>query len=186
MKRNPRKLGWTKAYRRAHGKEMVVDGTLLGEMAMKRNVPVRYDRERVARTLEAMGRVEGIRARRERRMFVERMRGRRQMQLEADRKLVAENQHLLPPEERERVDALLGGDVSDGDGEVEVMSEVESGEEEEEAPMDESEIAMEKEESLLKEIREAEKTKKPAKEKRKQKGRRAIVGHGAEKMDVDQ
>ena len=174
MKRNPRKLGWTKAYRRAHGKEMVIDGTLLGELAMKRNIPVRYDRERVARTLEAMGRVEEIRQRRERRMYVDRMKGNRARELEADRKLVRENQNLLPVEERERVEAVLD----------EEMQEVESGEEE--PQMDESEIAMEKEESLLKEIGEdAKKSKKPSAAAKKQKGRRVIVGHGPEKMDVD-
>lgn len=152
---------------------MIVDGTLLGDIAMKRNVPVRYDRERVAKTLEAMGRVEEIRARREKRMYVERMRGKKAAQLEADRRLVAENQHLLPPEERERVEAVL----DDEEGE----SEVESGES---VVMDESEIAMEKEESLIKEIKEAEKKAKPVAPK-KQKGRKVIVGHGPEKMDVD-
>ena len=175
MKRNPRKLGWTKAYRRAHGKEMVVDGTLLGDMQLKRNVPVRYDRERVARTLEAMGRVEEIRQRRERRMYVERMKGNKAAQLAADRKLVAENQHLLPPEERDRVEAVLE------EMDMEAMSDVES---EEEAQLDESEIAMEKEESLLKDIKTMEKTQKPKTAKR-QKGRRVIVGYGPEKLEVD-
>ncbi|OAQ96081.1 hypothetical protein LLEC1_04613, partial [Akanthomyces lecanii] len=54
MKRNPRKLKWTKAYRRNAGKEMVVDSTLL--FGQRRNEPVRYDRDLVARTLGAMQR----------------------------------------------------------------------------------------------------------------------------------
>ncbi|KAI7107013.1 hypothetical protein KC352_g36804, partial [Hortaea werneckii] len=37
MKRNPRKLAWTKSFRRAHGKEMTVDSTL--QFAQRRNVP---------------------------------------------------------------------------------------------------------------------------------------------------
>ena len=63
MKRNPRKLGWTKAFRRAHGKEMTVDSTL--QFAQRRNVPVRYNRELVAKTLLAMERVEEVKRRRE-------------------------------------------------------------------------------------------------------------------------
>ncbi|RMY53055.1 hypothetical protein D0863_14070 [Hortaea werneckii] len=63
MKRNPRKLAWTKSFRRAHGKEMTVDSTL--QFAQRRNVPVRYNRELVATTLQAMQRVGEIRARRE-------------------------------------------------------------------------------------------------------------------------
>ena len=107
MKRNPRKLSWTKSFRRAHGKEMTVDSTLT--FAQRRNIPVRYNRETVARTLEAMTRIEEIRSRREMRHYKERMRGNKARQLEADRKLVEENQHLLPVEERERVAAALEG-----------------------------------------------------------------------------
>ena len=45
MKRNPRKLAWTKAFRKAAGKEMTVDSTL--QFAQRRNVPVRYNRDLV-------------------------------------------------------------------------------------------------------------------------------------------
>jgi large subunit ribosomal protein L24e len=94
MKRNPRKLKWTKAYRKAHGKEMVVDSTLL--FAARRNVPVRYDRELVAKTLQAMERISEIRSRRERVFYKKRMAGKRARELAVARKLVAENEHLLP------------------------------------------------------------------------------------------
>ncbi|KAF2229795.1 hypothetical protein EV356DRAFT_527209 [Viridothelium virens] len=101
MRRNPRKLGWTKAFRRAHGKEMTVDSTLA--FAARRNIPVRYDRELVKETLRAMERVEEIRAKRERKFYMERMKGKKRRELEMDRKLVAENQHLLPVGERAEV-----------------------------------------------------------------------------------
>ena len=110
MKRNPRKLKWTKAFRRAAGKEMVVDSTL--RFAARRNVPTRYDREHVATTLRAMERIAEIRARRERAFYRKRMAGNRAAQRAADRKLVAENQHLLPRErasEQRRREAEAGG-----------------------------------------------------------------------------
>ena len=94
MKRNPRKLGWTKAFRRAAGKEMTVDTTLT--FAARRNIPVRYDRELVDTTIRAMQRVEEIRGRRERVFYKKRMEGNKEAQLMADAKLVAENEHLLP------------------------------------------------------------------------------------------
>ena len=105
MKRNPRKLGWTKAFRRAHGKEMTVDSTL--QFAQRRNIPVRYNRELVAKTLLAMERVEEVRRRREKAFYRNRMKGNKEMELEADRKLVEENQHLLPPQYRDQVQEVL-------------------------------------------------------------------------------
>ncbi|KAK4099291.1 hypothetical protein N658DRAFT_525545 [Parathielavia hyrcaniae] len=94
MKRNPRKLKWTKAYRKNAGKEMVVDSTL--QFAARRNVPVRYDRELFAKTLKAMERISEIRARRERVFYKKRMAGKRARELAAARKLVDQNGHLLP------------------------------------------------------------------------------------------
>ncbi|KAK4140833.1 ribosomal protein L24e-domain-containing protein [Dichotomopilus funicola] len=94
MKRNPRKLKWTKAYRKNAGKEMVVDSTL--QFAARRNVPVRYDRELFAKTLKVMERISEIRSRRERIFYKKRMAGKRAREVAAARKLVADNEHLLP------------------------------------------------------------------------------------------
>ena len=71
MKRNPRKLRWTKAFRKAAGKEMAIDATF--EFEKRRNVPVRYDRELMATTVRAMKRVSEIRAKRERIFYATRM-----------------------------------------------------------------------------------------------------------------
>ena len=87
-------LKWTKAFRKSAGKEMVVDSTLT--FAARRNVPVRYDRNLVATTLKAMQRVSDIRAKRERVFYKNRMAGNKEREKAANRKLVAENEHLLP------------------------------------------------------------------------------------------
>lgn len=73
---------------------MLVDGTLT--FAARRNVPVRYNRDHVAQTLKAMERVSEIRAKRERVFYKKRMAGNKEKAKAADRKLVAENEHLLP------------------------------------------------------------------------------------------
>lgn len=63
MKRNPRKVKWTKAFRAGAGKEMTLDTTL--EFEKRRNVPVRYNRQLVGTTIKAMKRVAEIKAKRE-------------------------------------------------------------------------------------------------------------------------
>jgi large subunit ribosomal protein L24e len=85
MKRNPRKVKWTKAFRKSAGKEMTVvsssgcwamrmrvftsgrlayqDATL--EFEKRRNIPVRYDRDLVSTTLKAMQRIHEIRQKRQ-------------------------------------------------------------------------------------------------------------------------
>ena len=93
QRRNPRKLRWTKAFRKAAGKELVVDSTLT--FAARRNVPVRYNRDLVATTLKAMARVEEIRQKRERAFYKNRMRGNKDKKLALDRKLVEQNPQLL-------------------------------------------------------------------------------------------
>ncbi|KAL7951091.1 ribosomal protein L24e domain-containing protein [Trichoderma barbatum] len=121
MKRNPRKLKWTKAYRRNAGKEMTVDSTL--QFAMRRNEPVRYDRDLVAKTMSAIKRVSEIRARRERVFYKKRMAGKREKELAIARKLVAENEHLLPRlrgSEKKRLAELAaqGADVAAEEEEI--------------------------------------------------------------------
>ena len=70
-KKNPRKLKWTKAYRLAHGKEMTNDSVL--EFEQKRNVPTRYNRDLMVKTLQAMKRVDQIKKARQERFFAARM-----------------------------------------------------------------------------------------------------------------
>ena len=86
--------GSLKAFRKAAGKEMVVDQSLA--LAARRNIPIRYNREHVATTLKAMQRIEEIKAKRERVFYKNRMAGNKEKQKLADAKLVAENEHLLP------------------------------------------------------------------------------------------
>ena len=101
MKRQPRKLKWTKTYRALRGKEMIVDqNLLLSQFAKKRNVPVKYDRNLVAATMKAMERVEEIRAKRERVFTRRRLSGKiaREKKRREDRRVVAEGEHLIAKE----------------------------------------------------------------------------------------
>ncbi|KAE9409648.1 hypothetical protein BT96DRAFT_953467 [Gymnopus androsaceus JB14] len=71
MKRNPRKVRWTKAFRKAAGKEMTIDSTI--DFEKRRNVPVRYDRDLMQTTIKAMKRVGEIKQKREHAFWKNRM-----------------------------------------------------------------------------------------------------------------
>ncbi len=96
---------------------MVVDSTL--QIGVRRNVPIRYDRDLVAKTVKAMERITEIRSRRERAFYKRRMAGKRKVELALARKLVAENEHLLPrmrgsekrrlAQEQQPLEAVEGG-----------------------------------------------------------------------------
>ena len=81
---------------------MIVDSALMLEK--KRNVPVKYDRNLVAATVHAMERVEEIRQRRERVFTKRRLAGKmaRDRKRMEDRKVVAQGEHLIQRELRER------------------------------------------------------------------------------------
>lgn len=118
MKRNPRKLKWTKAARIKAGKEMTCDSTLL--FGARRNEPVRYNRELTEKTLHAMSRISEIRARRERVFYKKRMAGKRATELAQARKLVAENEHLLPRLRGSELRRLKEAQAEDGDNVMEL------------------------------------------------------------------
>eukprot|EP01006_Ploeotia_vitrea_P000386 TRINITY_DN102968_c0_g1_i1.p1 TRINITY_DN102968_c0_g1~~TRINITY_DN102968_c0_g1_i1.p1 ORF type:complete len:190 (+),score=84.40 TRINITY_DN102968_c0_g1_i1:42-572(+) len=75
LKRNPRKTKWTKAFRKTHGKELANDPVF--DFERKRNVPVRYDRNLMKKTLVAMKRVSEVKRAREERFYKERMKVRK-------------------------------------------------------------------------------------------------------------
>nr|KYP68642.1 hypothetical protein KK1_022279 [Cajanus cajan] len=95
MKRNPRKVKWTKAYRRVHGKDMTQhyyiymlfqDSTF--EFERKRNRPERYDRNLAESVLKAIPKIDKIRVSREEAHHKNRMKGKKQkLQMEAVREL---------------------------------------------------------------------------------------------------
>lgn len=105
---------------------MIVDTTLT--FASRRHVPTRYSRDLVAKTLTAMHRVEEIRARRERVFYRNRMAGNKQRERDTNRKIVEENQHLLPRDQRTIVDEQVadveideGMEISDVEEELEMV-----------------------------------------------------------------
>ncbi|PQM33734.1 putative ribosome biogenesis protein RLP24 isoform X1 [Prunus yedoensis var. nudiflora] len=75
MKRNPRKVKWTKAYRRLRGKDMTQDSTF--EFERKRNRPERYDRNLTENTLKAIKKIDKVRIIREERHHEKRMKGKK-------------------------------------------------------------------------------------------------------------
>lgn len=93
MKRNPRKVKWTKAYRKLAGKELAEDATF--EMERRRNRPEKYDRELVGKTLTAIKKIEKIRTRRQERFHEGRMNKAKAGQKAADRKELAQQVHLV-------------------------------------------------------------------------------------------
>ncbi|KAI7872503.1 ribosomal protein L24e-domain-containing protein [Spinellus fusiger] len=104
MKRNPRKVRWTKAFRKASGKEMVIDSTF--EFEKRRNVPVRYDRHLMSTTIKAMKRVQEIRQKRERAFYKNRMAGNKEKDKADDIRVVQQNIELAPLEAKKRIQAM--------------------------------------------------------------------------------
>ena len=82
MKLNPRKLKWTKAHRRAAGKEMTVDSSY--DFERLRHRPVKYDRELMKTTVRAMDRVAEIKQKREERFWQKRVEPNKEKEKERD------------------------------------------------------------------------------------------------------
>ncbi|KAF5751597.1 ribosome biogenesis protein RLP24 [Tripterygium wilfordii] len=93
MKRNPRKVKWTKAYRRLHGKDMTQDSTF--EFERKRNRPERYDRNLAENTLKAIKKIDKVRTDREIRHHEKRMKGKNLKERKEAAKELEQGIHLV-------------------------------------------------------------------------------------------
>lgn len=104
-KRNPRRVRWTKAYRKSHGKELTVDPVY--DFEKSRDTAVRYDRNLWVDTVQAMEKIAKIKEDREARFWDERMAGARHTKAEIIKKDLIKNQTLIGDVEmRKRVDKL--------------------------------------------------------------------------------
>ncbi|KAL3531787.1 hypothetical protein ACH5RR_005308 [Cinchona calisaya] len=93
MKRNPRKVKWTKAYRRLHGKDMTRDSTF--EFERKRNRPERYDRNLTENTLKAIKKIDKVRVDREAGHHAKRMKPKKAMKQREAAKELKQSIHMV-------------------------------------------------------------------------------------------
>lgn len=93
MKRNPRKVKWTKAFRKLAGKELAQDSTF--DLERKRNRPEKYDREVMHKTITAIQKIENIRQKRQDRFYDTRMQKAKKQQKLEDKKQLEQEIHLV-------------------------------------------------------------------------------------------
>lgn len=92
-KRNPRKVRWTKAFRKSSGKELTVDNSF--EFEKRRNEPFKYQRELWNKTVESIKRVEEIKRKRQARFIMNRLKKGKQLEKEEAISEVKKNIHLI-------------------------------------------------------------------------------------------
>merc|ERR1712137_591646 len=93
MKHNPRRMRWTKSYRRTVGKEMQMDSTFNFEK--KRLTPVRYNRDLMVKTVQAMQIVERIKMIRNQRFQKHRLAANVRPRKTAAQREIAKHEHIL-------------------------------------------------------------------------------------------
>eukprot|EP00924_Labyrinthula_sp_SR-Ha-C_P015167 augustus_masked-scaffold_9-processed-gene-10.65-mRNA-1 protein AED:0.09 eAED:0.09 QI:0/-1/0/1/-1/1/1/0/176 len=107
LKRNPRKLKWTKAHRRARGKEMIIDKSL--DFAKIRNRPLKYDRSLVQSTVRSIRKIDDITTARKERFWEKKQQFARLEEKVRNRKEIVQNVELVAPEmsvQREKLQVL--------------------------------------------------------------------------------
>ena len=62
-KHNPKKMKWTRAYRKIHGKEMIYDPTY--EFEQRKVEPLRYNRLTYIKTVQAIKKIQKIKVERD-------------------------------------------------------------------------------------------------------------------------
>ena len=97
-------MKWTKAFRKNAGKEMTVDTTF--EFEKRRNRPIRYNRETMTQTLNAMKRVSDIQHKRQDLFFKMRMRAHKGMQRDQIRADIEKGIEILAPAASNREKAI--------------------------------------------------------------------------------
>ena len=107
LKRNPRKAKWTKAFRRAAGKEMRVDATY--DFEKKRNRPIKYDRNVMGATIRAMQKVQQIKDKRHERFYANRMKAtKEEKKAQIRAKIVQQVDLIAPAASKERAALNVG------------------------------------------------------------------------------
>ncbi|OWZ19558.1 Ribosome biogenesis protein RLP24 [Phytophthora megakarya] len=94
-KRNPRKVKWTKAFRKAAGKEMALDTTF--DFDKQRHRAVKYDRELMGATIHAIERVTQIKEKREAQFYKNRMKDSKVKEKARDLRELEQNITLIEP-----------------------------------------------------------------------------------------
>uniref|UniRef100_UPI00358ECD13 probable ribosome biogenesis protein RLP24 n=1 Tax=Myxine glutinosa TaxID=7769 RepID=UPI00358ECD13 len=92
-KRNPRRSRWTKAFRKAHAKELTVDTCF--EFEKRRNIPIKYDRALWKDTVKAMMRVQEIKEKRQAQFIKNRLKRGREIDAVSNLKEIKQNIQLL-------------------------------------------------------------------------------------------
>ncbi|XP_055340171.1 probable ribosome biogenesis protein RLP24 [Paramacrobiotus metropolitanus] len=92
-KKNPRKTRWTKAFRKAAGKELAVDPAF--EFEKRRNTPVKYSRELWEKTVDAIKRIEEIKQKRQSQHILKRLQKGVADRKQADIRQVQKSMHML-------------------------------------------------------------------------------------------
>lgn len=104
-KRNPRKVRWTKAYRRTHGKELITDPVF--EFEKHKDTAIKYDRNVWIDTVQAMEKLDKIRTERESRFWEQRMKDSQHHKKEMIKSNLIRNETLIAdPQIRQKVEKL--------------------------------------------------------------------------------
>lgn len=124
-KKNPRKVKWTKAYRKTVGKELSIDPAF--EFEKRRNVPLKYDRQTWTRAIDAMKKVEAIKQKRQNNYIMQRLRKGRELENERDIKEVQRDLSLIKSpaaglRERKQQEAATEA-LDDSEAEMEVVED---------------------------------------------------------------
>ncbi|XP_043495645.1 probable ribosome biogenesis protein RLP24 [Polistes fuscatus] len=125
-KKNPRKVKWTKAYRKTIGKELAIDPSF--EFEKRRNIPVKYNRELWTKTVEAIKKVENIKQRRSNLHIMQRLRKGRTLERERDIKEVQRDLSLIRSpaaglKERKKLEEIAEEDVEMHESDSEMETE---------------------------------------------------------------